>query len=281
MTALRMFIAITLGLAAIVYTFIFAAGGISPTVDRVMLMLIPTIGAISAAWIQRKNLKGFGLKWGKLRYWLVGAVVPILSLVLVYLPVWILGRGTFSPAQLTDKSGLSLPMTLLILMTVMFIFNLLAALAEEIGWRGFLPEELSKTLSYPAVCLRIALVWAVYHYPLLLFGDYNNGGPLLYNLICFTLMITGWTFIAVWLRMRSGSVWPAAIFHAVHNLFIQGIFDPLTVNTPFSGYITSEFGIGIGIVYACIGLFLYKNYQKHKPSYLLSKASASSPRISA
>jgi membrane protease YdiL (CAAX protease family) len=55
-------------------------------------------------------------------------------------------------------------------------------------------------------------------------------------------------FILGWLRLRSGSVWPCALLHASHNLFIQAIFDPLTADTGAARYLTTEFGLGLAIL---------------------------------
>lgn len=45
------------------------------------------------------------------------------------------------------------------------------------------------------------------------------------------------------MRLRSGSVWPAVLFHGAWNAIIQGAFDRATVNTPLavgeSGYLTA------------------------------------------
>jgi membrane protease YdiL (CAAX protease family) len=88
-------------------------------------------------------------------------------------------------------------------------------------------------------------MWAVYHFPVLLFADYNAGTPAWYGLTCFTLMVVADSFILAWLTLRSGSLWPAAIFHGSHNLFIQSIFTPLTRDTGPTKYIIDEFGIGL------------------------------------
>jgi membrane protease YdiL (CAAX protease family) len=90
-------------------------------------------------------------------------------------------------------------------------------------------------------------MWAAWHYPILLFGDYNAGTPAWYGLSCFTVMVVASSFIAAWLRLRSGSLWTAAIFHASHNLFIQGVFTPLTVDTGATKYVIDEFGIGLAV----------------------------------
>jgi membrane protease YdiL (CAAX protease family) len=81
----------------------------------------------------------------------------------------------------------------------------------------------------------------------LLFADYNAGAPAWYGVTCFTISVVGGSFIMAWLTLRAQSLWPAAILHASHNLFIQSILTPLTKNTGPTKFITDEFGIGLVI----------------------------------
>jgi len=60
-------------------------------------------------------------------------------------------------------------------------------------------------------------------------------------------MVVADSSVLAWLTLRSQSLWPAAIFHARHNLFIQLIFTPLTRGTGLTKYIIDEFGIGLVI----------------------------------
>lgn len=46
-----------------------------------------------------------------------------------------------------------------------------------------------------------------------------------------------------WVRMKSGSMWTAALFHAAHNGIIQAFLDPITRDTGNTLYFTGEFGI--------------------------------------
>jgi uncharacterized membrane protein len=44
----------------------------------------------------------------------------------------------------------------------------------------------------------------------------------------------------------SRSVWPCALLHASHNLFIQGFFTPLTgARGHFTPYLIDEFGVAV------------------------------------
>jgi len=94
------------------------------------------------------------------------------------------------------------------------------------------------------------VMWAAWHYPILLMGDYNAGTSAWFGLSCFTLMVIGSSYLAAWLRLASGSLWPPAILHASHNLFIQGVFTPLTTVTSITkdlntNHLIDEFGIGL------------------------------------
>ena len=109
------------------------------------------------------------------------------------------------------------------------VISCLSALGEEIGWRGFLVPELAKNFSFTKTALISGGIWALWHYPLILFANYNNSSaPAWFGLFCFTVMVLGISFAFAWLRLKSGSLWTGVIFHASHNLFIQNFFTPLT-----------------------------------------------------
>jgi membrane protease YdiL (CAAX protease family) len=83
--------------------------------------------------------------------------------------------------------------------------------------------------------------------PLIVFADYNGGTPAWYSVLCFVIMVTALGVPFAWLRLRSRSVWPAAILHASHNLFVQAFFDRVTVDTGPTRWLTSEFGAALAI----------------------------------
>ena len=67
-------------------------------------------------------------------------------------------------------------------------------------------------------------------------------------------MVIGMSVIYTWFRLKTGSLWTATFLHASHNLFIQGIFTPLTGDTGPTRYAIDEFGflplvIGVAAVW--------------------------------
>jgi phosphotransferase system glucose/maltose/N-acetylglucosamine-specific IIC component len=65
-----------------------------------------------------------------------------------------------------------------------------------------------------------------------------------------------------WIRLRSGSLWTGAVFHASHNLFIQGVFDLMTIDKEVTKYFTTEFGIGMALIYAVTAYFFWRKRDK-------------------
>jgi membrane protease YdiL (CAAX protease family) len=117
-----------------------------------------------------------------------------------------------------------------------------SALGEEIGWRGYLVPRLSSAYSFTTTALVTGAFWAVWHYPMFVLSDYYRGGQLLYSLACFTVLLLAASVICTWLRLKSGSIWPAVILHAANNLFVQDVLRPLSVTGRWSGYALDQFG---------------------------------------
>jgi membrane protease YdiL (CAAX protease family) len=218
-------------------------------------MWSPALAAFATKRIFGESVRDLPWKWGSPRYPWLGYLIPILYTVPVYAIVWMSGLGAFNLASLTKTAesfgwqnfptGLALALFVVLTASLGMVGKLSRALGEEIGWRGFLVPELAKVTSFPMVALISGLMWAAYHYPVLLFGSYNAGGPAWFGLSCFTVMVVADSFILAWLTLRSQSLWPAAISHASHNLFIQSIFTPLTRDTGPTRYIIDEFGVGL------------------------------------
>ncbi|HEY8011003.1 MAG TPA: CPBP family intramembrane glutamic endopeptidase [Rudaea sp.] len=222
------------------------------------VMWCPGLAALLTKRLFGESVRDLGWSWGSGRYQVWAYLIPLLYALPVYLVVWSSGLGGFYDADFVAKaakeyglSDLSIPAALigyvLLSMSAGFIPKTARALGEEIGWRGFLVPELAKVTNFAGVGLISGLMWAAWHYPSILFSNYNEGTPAWYALVCFTVMVVSSGFIAAWLRLRSGSVWPAAIYHGAHNMFIQLIFTPLTTNTGNTAWYIDEFGAGLAI----------------------------------
>ena len=131
------------------------------------------------------------------------------------------------------------------------------ALGEEIGWRGFLVPELANNVSFTATALISGIIWSLWHYPVLIFADYNAGTATWYALLCFTVMVVGISFIFAWMRLKSGSLWTGALLHASHNLYVQAVFTPLTRNTGKTAWFIDEFGAVLPLVAVVVAIYFW------------------------
>jgi len=53
------------------------------------------------------------------------------------------------------------------------------------------------------------------------------------------------SLFTAWLRLKTGSIWPAVPWHGNHNLLIQSMLLRMTVDTGVTGYFVDDFGIGV------------------------------------
>lgn len=230
------------------------------------LMWMPGISAMLTQWLFNKNIKGFGWRFGKARYLAMSLMIPLLTCMVVYGLVWMTQTGGFSLLRMTELYHMPVGTLVLVLPTLFFALNLIFALGEEIAWRGFLAGELLKGGSYIKASLIIAPIWFIWHCPVIIFSSYHsNGIPLWYSLAVIFVSTMAFTFITMWIRVQSGSLWGAALFHASHNFFSQQVFDVITIDYAKTRYITSEFGAGIMLVYiigAVWCLFAYRHQAK-------------------
>jgi len=85
---------------------------------------------------------------------------------------------------------------------------------------------------------------------------YRPSVPLWYSNACFTLVVVGISFMHTWLRLRSQSVWPSALFHAAGNAF-QGVLQAATLETSITQYLTTEYGASFAAVGCLVALLFW------------------------
>lgn len=258
---------LTLLLSSIFYALILHVGKLRGSEQLYVtgLMWSPALAAIIVQNAFGDRVADFGWGLGSLRMQGWAYFTPVLYALPIYALVWLLGYGRLDVAAFAaskaadfgwsaDAPGLVLFGYVALAGTAGVILFLARTLGEEIGWRGFLVPELSKVTGFHGTAIISGLMWAAWHYPILVFGDYNTGAPAWYSLGCFTVMVIACAYVMAWLRLESGTLWTAALAHATHNRYIQTVFTPLTADTGNTNWIIDEFGIGlvIGTVIAAV-----------------------------
>jgi membrane protease YdiL (CAAX protease family) len=255
-------------LTATIISYVPIVSQHSIKVGTFYLMWSPGFAAIVTSLIFRHNLKGFGWLPGKPIWLLVGYLIPIAYALVAYAFVWISGLGGFPNPDFLQHVQKSFPQStatmsvvqyLVNLMLITFIPNMLKPLGEEIGWRGFLVPELTKTLSYTKTSLIIGIIWALWHYPAILCTNYNIGTPGWFAIPCFTATVISASFITAWLRLRSKSLWPCVIWHSSHNCIIQAFFTPITIDRTYTKFFIDEFGITMVVTITIAAYLCWRN----------------------
>ncbi|MDN5754460.1 MAG: lysostaphin resistance A-like protein [Arthrobacter sp.] len=171
----------------------------------------PFLAFLAAGWLLPMLLVVGGL--------LLGALLGLYPADVTHLPVL---RGLMAQqAPQAAREIMSMPTavllgTQLVSILVGSIINMVPALAEEIGWRGWLVPRL-EPWGKTATVLISGIIWGLWHAPLILLGYNYPGVPGGLSLLAMTGMTISFGAVFAWLRMASGSVWPAALAHGSFN----------------------------------------------------------------
>lgn len=243
-----------------------------PIWSNLLLMWIPALSAMTANIVMIKNknekigIKEFinrlGIRGCKTYYIALGALIPLIYLLIPYIIYWRIFPNRFA------YNGVALPIVLkdvLPLLILGIFFNLITAIGEEIGWRGFLFPALLSEMNLKRTLLITSLFWACWHLPILIFGDYMSGAPVWYKIPAFILCVIPIGIIAGLFTYQSKSVWPATFLHAAHNNFDQAVFGVITGGDKKMFYV-SETGFLTIISAWMVAVVLFKLFTKGQTS---------------
>ncbi len=202
-------------------------------------MIVPAAVAVVMIRKEGGRLSAYGVRFRPNRRWPAAWILPILLVALTVGTAALLGFGEVSTdreaivGSLAASAGLSeeavaaardqldalgsaWPLVLFLqALAAGTTINALFAFGEELGWRGFLQKELAPLGFWRASAL-IGAIWGFWHTPLTLMG-YNFPEHPVLGIPVITLACVPLGILISWVRVRSGSVIPAAIFHGMIN----------------------------------------------------------------
>lgn len=276
--AALLYLLFTLLFSSIIWALIIWSGHLGMAFGMMItaIMWCPALAALASCRVLGRSFRSLAWRWPEWQYIAAAYFVPLAYAGIAYGAVWALGLGGWNQnlvGLVAQRFGLrGMPswtvfvLWLLFTATAQFILRIATALGEEIGWRGFLVPELAKQMSFTKLSLFSGIVWAAWHAPLLLFADYNAGTNRWYAMTCFTVMIVATSFIFAWLRLKSQSLWPPAVLHASHNLFIQTVFDNMMRDAGKTQWYTTEFGVALAVVTAIFAVYFWTRRPEVEPS---------------
>lgn len=239
-------------------------------IASLIIMSSPALAALIASAMTGRSLKEIGWRVTPIRWLGIGWVLPILYAIPAYALVWITGlggvpsptfleRARFTLNMPSSSDGLVIVVAFFYITIINLIPSVILSMGEEIGWRGFLVPELTKWTGFRNASLLSGMLWASWHLPGILAGEYGTSGtPKAYQIACFTMMVIATGVVMAWLRMKSGSILPVAIMHATHNGVIQVFLDRITSDTGITSYFTGEFGVALIFFTLAMALYFWR-----------------------
>ena len=269
---ISLYLLLVLLFSSVFYALIIGCGHVAGARGMYVtgLMWSPAMAALLTCRLSGKSYTELGFNWPRTRWILTAWLLPFAYAGCAYIIVWVSGLGSFGNPAFLAEMGRSLgwpnaPAWLIEAGSLLLfgVFGLAGGvstgLGEEIGWRGFLTPEVTRAYGFTRGTFLTGVIWASWHLPVLLFADYNAGTPWWFGMPCFALMVLGISFVFAWLRLRSGSVWPAAILHGSHNVLIQVWLTPITgARGHITPYAIDEFGFMLALAGIVLGIVFWR-----------------------
>jgi uncharacterized protein len=185
----------------------------------VIAMYTPALGVLVAALAGRQRPRDVLALTGVtvvrpgrrvLAYSAVALLLPPLLALLALAPSAWAGAYDFPDSVAVGQVGSALGPALAVLpLLVVLVFG------EEIGWSYLLPKLLPLGL-WPALLLS-GVIWGLFHAPFTLLGYHYPDQPGAVAILSFTVASVLLGTLMAWLRLTTGSIWPAVVAHASAN----------------------------------------------------------------
>ena len=210
---------------------------ITPTAAALVMLLVVTRDGYS-----KEGWKSLGLHRLGLNVWWIAFGGTLLITVAASAVVWTTPLASF----VVPEGGIIDPILSFLIQVV--ILALTFSLAEEIGMRGYLLPKLLPLGRSRSLFLS-GLVFATWHMPLILLTPVFPVGNKLISLPLFYGTVVAASFFFGYLRIYTGSTWPAAIAHAVHNAAwgALGAFTATSSAVVVNKYLVGDYGLLIFI----------------------------------
>lgn len=250
---LLIYFAVLIPVSAIIETTVLRLGGDIGHYRWLIFLLMwtPAISSFVARAVLREGIRDVSFRLGgpeALRTMVAAVVFPLVVGGIAYGTGWATGLVGYTAPKfgfwlnLARATGLGCTL------------GVVSGAGEEIGWRGYMLTRLIDA-GVPQPLLASGIIWALWHFPLILSGQYAAGPHPVISAGIFLVDVIGIAYVIGVLRLRSGSVWPAALLHGAWNGIIQAGFDPASTGPGATTWV-GESGIFVAVVSFAIGLLV-------------------------
>lgn len=202
-----------------------------------LMMFVPMLGVL----LSGNRLAGMGWKphiKGRLKPLLMAWFFPAILTALgaaIYFAVfprhfdvsgaYLISIGGEAALSQLEAQGISYAQYILIsvvsCLTYAPFINMIPAVGEEAGWRGFLYPQLKTKYGKKKGRLIGGVIWGIWHWPLMALIGYEYGtnyiGFPIVGMLLFCIFTIAAGIACDWLYEKSGLIWAPAIFHGAIN----------------------------------------------------------------
>lgn len=255
---------------AILVSFVLLTFGISWFAYMVfdvpydLLMFIPMIVGCGLTIMQQKKLSAL-FKMGSIWNIGLGFVISVLAgFIFLFLAIlFSLGEFGLSEEAIQYNNGSQLQAWLRFMLfgvPYMLSINFIFAIGEEIGWRGFLLNQLKNNISnFWIRSFVVGIIWGIWHLPIYI----NDNLPAL-KIMVFLFNICLISVIYTSLYEKQNSVWPTAIAHATHNMIFNSVVPSITLSELSYPILWGEEGLLVTSSYLMIILLIFFCFRSYK-----------------
>ncbi|HVK66609.1 MAG TPA: type II CAAX endopeptidase family protein [Polyangium sp.] len=230
------------------------------------LVWVPCFASVVARFLLREGFGDVSFRLDRRAAWamLVGVIYPVAVGVPAYGIAWTTGMAHFEPAAM-HPLGFAIPGSTpgerllagsIIALTLGPLAMAVLALGEEVGWRGYMLTRLIDA-RVPQPVLVSGVIWALWHAPLIVAGEYNASPVPMLSLLLYMVTSVGAGTLLATLRLETGSVWPAVTMHAAWNAIVVAFFGAST-NGEDAALWTGEGGVLVAISTTAITFVLLR-----------------------
>jgi len=135
---------------------------------------------------------------------------------------WLLGRG---------QQGWPIFVCNVVATGVVYsLISMVFGAGEELGWRGYLQNQLTERFGLLNGLVILGLLWSFWHLPLLLAGFNYPEDPYIGAFVLSPLLLISASFFLAWLTLRARSFWPAALAHGAGDSIQGGVTTSIQSN---------------------------------------------------
>ena len=202
-----------------------------------VMMFVPLLGVL----LSGQSLSGMGWKpclKGKIKLFLAAWFLPAVLTAIGTALYFAVFPGHFDMSgdalaasagaealEQMQSQGLTYPVYVLSsvigCLTYAPLVNMLLAVGEEAGWRGFLYPQLKAKFGKRQGWLLGGVIWGMWHWPLIWLIGYEYGtdymGFPIVGMLIFCIFTTAVGVLCDWLYEKTNCIWIPSIFHGAIN----------------------------------------------------------------